>query len=151
MPFSQDPIGSVSGSANAITAWSGLIPRRGLIGQWFEVGGCYCSVVQAFIDPPRNTDQHLVVVSQFLIFPMGLVKIAVGCPASPPTSRSCPHGASFTEEWKNQELYFYQTHSCTQHVICAKCTAVTFQLHACVLSLIRCRNMQRHHKKYFCQ
>lgn len=101
IPFSQDPIGSVRGSANAITVWSGLIPRRGLIGQWYdrEQGRlvCYCSAVQAFIDPPRNTDQHLVVVSRFLIFPMGLVKIAVGCSAPPPTARSYPHGASVTE------------------------------------------------------
>lgn len=33
MSFSQDPIGSAIGSANAITAWSGLIPWGQLIGQ----------------------------------------------------------------------------------------------------------------------
>lgn len=117
IPFSQDPIGSVKGSANAITVWSGLIPQRGLIGQWYdrERGrlGCYCSSVQAFIDPPRNTDQHLVVIPQFLIFPLGLVKIAVGCPAPPPTSRLYPHGASATERTRKIKSFsFYQTHSC---------------------------------------
>lgn len=33
MSFSQDPIGSAIGSANAITVWSGLIPWGQLIGQ----------------------------------------------------------------------------------------------------------------------
>lgn len=128
IPFSQDPIGSVRGSANAITVWSGLIPwvgGGGLIGQWYdrERGrlGCYCSSVQAFIDPPRNTDQHLVVVSQFLIFPLGLVKIAVGCPAPPPTSRLCPHGASVTERIrKNTRAFLLPNIQLLQHVICAK-------------------------------
>lgn len=82
MSFSQDPIGSAIGSANAITVRSGLIPRGRLIGPWLsdrqtdgrtgrrkegmqegEVGeGCFCSVVQAFIDPLSNTALHLVVV-----------------------------------------------------------------------------------------
>lgn len=115
IPFSQDPIGSVRGSANAITVWSGLISRRGLIGQWYnrERGrlGCYCSAIQAFIDPPRNTDQHMVVVSQFIIFPMGLVKIAVGCPAPPPTSRLCPHGASDTERSGKIKSFTFAKHT----------------------------------------
>lgn len=115
IPFSQDPIGSVRGSANAITVWSGLIPQRGLIGQWYdrELGrlGCYCSAVQAFIDPPRNTDQHLVVVSQFPIFPLGLVKIAVGCPMPPPTSRSYPHGDSVTGRSRKIKSFTFTKHT----------------------------------------
>lgn len=118
IPFSQDSIGSVRGSANAITVWSGLNPWRGLIGQWCDMErgrlGCYSSAVQAFIDPPRNTDQHLVVVSQFLIFPMGLVKIAVVCPAPPPTARSYTHGAS------KSRASLFPNSQLLQLVLCAK-------------------------------
>lgn len=55
--------------------------------------GCFCSVVQAFIDPLSNTDQHLVVVADF---PMGPVKITAGSPALPPTTRLHPHGPTDT-------------------------------------------------------
>lgn len=51
--------------------------RRGL--------GCFCTVVQTFIDPLSNTAQHLVVVADF---PMGPVKITAGSP---------PHGPADTE------------------------------------------------------
>lgn len=84
MSFSQDPIGSAIGSANAITVRSGLIPRGWLIGpgcptdrqtdgrsgrrkEGMQEGkgrgeGCLCSIVQAFVDPLSNTALHLVVV-----------------------------------------------------------------------------------------
>lgn len=55
--------------------------------------GCFCSVVQAFIDLLSNTAQHLVVVSDF---PTGPVKITAGSPALPPTSRLRPHGPTDT-------------------------------------------------------
>lgn len=108
MPFSQDPIGSAIGSANAITVQSGLIPWGQLIGQLSDIAGGRgglggsCRVVQAFIDPLSNTAQHLVVVADF---PMGPVKITAGSPArpphpSPPSTCFHKHGA----EWKHQEL-----------------------------------------------
>lgn len=56
--------------------------------------GCFCSVVQAFIDPLSNTAQHLVVVADF---PMGPVKITAGSLALPPTSRLRSHGPTDTE------------------------------------------------------
>lgn len=147
IPFSQDPIGSVRGSANAITVWSGLIPRGGLIGQWYdrERGrlGCYCSSVQAFIDPPRNTDQHLVVVSQFLIFPLGLVKIAVGCPAPPPTSRLYPHGASVTERTREKMRAFLLPNiQLLQHVICAKLCFESCNISAACVYELKFNHMQ---------
>lgn len=96
MSFSQDPIGSAIRSANAITVWSGSIPRGQLIGQWSDilgwkrgVGGVSAVLSRHSLTPLGNTDQHLVLVADF---PMGPVKITAGSPALPPTSHPHPHG-----------------------------------------------------------
>lgn len=125
MSFSQDPIGSAIRSANAITVWSGLIPRGQLIGQSSDTPGrgrgrrglgCFCSVVQAFIDPLSNTAQHLVVVPEF---PMGPVKITAGSPVLPPTFLACIHMVPLQNgEARSRASYIKRQTEVLQHIVC---------------------------------